>query len=417
MMSGLTPKRTARKFEMKSVESVDIGIVGAGPYGISLGLSLKALGADFRIFGPPMDTWRNHMPRGMHLKSEGYASTIWDPAGPDLESFCRERSLDYGRHSVPVPLETFCSYGLATYERLADVADPQYVAVLAGEPSGFKLVSENGQQTHVKRIVLAVGIHHYAYLPEEFSNLPCELVTHSSAHPDPSKLAGKKVLLVGSGASGIDLATLLAESGCNATLVTRSAEIGFSRLSSPDDRTLLQRIRRPNSCMGPGMKGYVYEHAPYLFRQFPEETRFKIFKSYAGPCGGWFVEQAFQANVRSIVDSAVTNVKLQGDGLRIAMTSSAGSIIEEEFDHLIFATGYKPDVKRLSFLDQRIRDEIRATRGAPVLSANYESSVPGVYFVGLSSAPTFGPLMRFVCGTGYASKAVSRHLTGKATSK
>ena len=42
---------------------VDIAIVGAGPYGLSLAAHLKAAGVSFRIFGKPMSTWRDHMPR------------------------------------------------------------------------------------------------------------------------------------------------------------------------------------------------------------------------------------------------------------------------------------------------------------------------------------------------------------------
>jgi len=51
----------------------DVVIIGAGPYGLSIAAHLKALGVDFRIFGSPMRTWLGHMPKGMRLKSEGFA--------------------------------------------------------------------------------------------------------------------------------------------------------------------------------------------------------------------------------------------------------------------------------------------------------------------------------------------------------
>lgn len=61
----------------------DVAIVGAGPYGLSLAAHLRDAGLSFRIFGKPMSTWRDHMPRGMHLKSEGFASNL---SAPDRRS-------------------------------------------------------------------------------------------------------------------------------------------------------------------------------------------------------------------------------------------------------------------------------------------------------------------------------------------
>jgi hypothetical protein len=44
------------------------------------------------------------------------------------------------------------------------------------------------------------------------------------------------------------------------------------------------------------------------------------------------------------------------------------------------------------------------------LSMNFESSVPGAYFVGPVAALSFGPLFRFVCGAEFAAPALARHL-------
>jgi len=52
----------------------DVAIVGAGPYGLSIAARRRSTDVTFRIFGRPMKTWREHMPNGMFLNADGYAS-------------------------------------------------------------------------------------------------------------------------------------------------------------------------------------------------------------------------------------------------------------------------------------------------------------------------------------------------------
>src|ERR1035441_5387123 len=75
----------------KDMKNCDVAIVGAGPYGLSIAAHLTAMGVNFRIFGNPMEFWLNHMPKGMHLKSEGFASSLYDPDSVfTLEAYCKE---------------------------------------------------------------------------------------------------------------------------------------------------------------------------------------------------------------------------------------------------------------------------------------------------------------------------------------
>src|SRR6266576_6234756 len=75
---------------------VQVAIIGAGPYGLSVAAHLHARGIDFRIFGEPMHSWRTQMPKGMFLKSEGFASGLYEPSGRfTLERFCAENNLPY----------------------------------------------------------------------------------------------------------------------------------------------------------------------------------------------------------------------------------------------------------------------------------------------------------------------------------
>lgn len=48
----------------------DLLVVGAGPYGLSIASHAAAAGLSLQVFGRPSPSWRDHMPRGMFLKSE-----------------------------------------------------------------------------------------------------------------------------------------------------------------------------------------------------------------------------------------------------------------------------------------------------------------------------------------------------------
>jgi cation diffusion facilitator CzcD-associated flavoprotein CzcO len=146
---------------------IEAAIIGAGPYGLSIAAHLRHAGVPSRIFGRPMDTWVSHMPKGMMLKSDGFASDLYDPQGAlTLKRFCAERGIPYADTGKPVPLEIFCSYGLAFRERMVPDLEETNVNYVERVPGGFKVHLENGEAVQARRVVLAVGITHFEYVPE-----------------------------------------------------------------------------------------------------------------------------------------------------------------------------------------------------------------------------------------------------------
>src|SRR6201996_6810244 len=119
---------------------VDVAIIGAGPYGLSLAAHLGADGVDYRIFGSPMHTWRTSMPEGMVLKSEGNASDLYDPNGEmTLKHFCEDRGLPYKDVGYPIPLETFIAYGVAFQQRFVPRLEDRIVTAVKPAEHGFEL--------------------------------------------------------------------------------------------------------------------------------------------------------------------------------------------------------------------------------------------------------------------------------------
>lgn len=391
--------------------ALDVAIVGAGPYGLSIAAHLQARGISYGIFGPAMEVWRRHMPQGMLLKSDGFASNLSDPdSNFTLKHFCRTRGLAYDDTLIPVPLETFVAYALAFQEKFVSQLDSRRVARIERVADGYRIQLEDGTSFEARRVVLAVGISYFSYVPESLSALPEQWLTHSSAHHDCSVWRGRKVTIVGAGASAIDLATLMHESGVDVTLVARATAIRFHDKPGPNGRSLWQRMRNPSSGLGPGWKSRFFTDAPGLFRYFPEDLRLRIVQNHLGPAPGWPMKERIQGKVPMLLGYAIARAEARGGGVRLVLAAEDGGIREHATEHVIAATGYKPDIRRLDFLDAAIRNEIRTVENAPELSADFQSSVPGLYFVGIAAANNFGPMMRFAYGSDYTARRVASHL-------
>ena len=394
--------------------SAEVAIIGAGPYGLSIAAHLRARGVGFRIFGNPMESWRARMPAGMLLKSEGFASDLYDPERRfTLKRFCLQNSLPYEDIGVPIPRETLANYGLRFQEQLVPDLENNQVVALDRSSKDFLLQLDNGETLTAHRVIVAVGSSHFQYLPESLAHLPAERLSHSSEHHDLSRFAGQDVTVVGSGASALDLAVLLQEVGSHVRLVSRRSSLVF--LSKPGSRSLWHKIRYPMSGIGGGWRSRFFTDAPMLFRYLPQQIRLRTIKTYLGPAGGWFVKDQILGHVPLLLAQTPAYAEVRGG--RVYM-QCRGDGMESELltDHVIAATGYRVDIGRLDFLGDKIRASVRSIENAPVLSRNFESSVRGLYFVGLASTHCFGPVMRFLFGAGYTARRLSEHLSCDAGS-
>ena len=385
-------------------------IVGAGPYGLSLAAHFKRKGIPFRIFGRPMDSWVRHMPNGMLLKSDGFASTISDPDNSfTLKHFCAERGIEYADLGTPVRLDTFTAYGLAFRDRLLPELEDKLVTGLERSSDGFLLRLDQGELVSARHVVLAVGITHFGYTPPSLAQLPAEFASHSFAHKDLEPLRGRTVVVVGGGSSAIDLAALLHENGTDVQLVARKTGLAFHERQRPDERrSLWKRLRHPQSGLGPGLKSCFFANLPLAFHQLPESLRLKLVRMHLGPAGGWFSKEKIVGRVPLVLGYSVERAEVQGGKVLLQLRGVDAGNREIRADHVIAATGYRVDLERLKFLSGEIRSKISAVNSTPVLSSSFESSIPGLYFVGVAAANSFGPVMRFAYGAPFAARRVTQ---------
>jgi thioredoxin reductase len=388
----------------------EIAVVGAGPYGLSIAAYLRKLGLSFRIFGPAMDTWISHMPKGMCLKSDGFASDLYDPDGTlTLKKYCAERGIPYADMGLPVRLETFTEYGLAFRDRLVPELENKQVVGIKRTQDGFSVTLDTGETFSSRRVVLAVGVTHFEYLPENLTHLPKQFLSHSARHREVATFKGRNVVVIGGGASALDLAGLLQEAGANVQLVARKRNLKFhSKPGKP--RSWWKKLRHPDSGLGPGLRSRFFANAPWAFRFLPESLRIDVVKRTLGPSGGYFIHDMVVGKVPLHLGYTIERAETQGVTVHLHLRAQDGSMKELVTEHVIAATGYKVDLKRLNFLSNELRSDIHTTGGAPVLSRNFESSVPGLYFAGLAAANNFGPVMRFAFGAGFAAQRISAAL-------
>ena len=138
------------------------------------------------------------MPRGMHLKSEGFASNLYDPDSAfTLEAYCGENDIPYADVGLPVAIETFVAYAREFQRRYVPQLENVEVKTCSPRRSGFELTTAAGEVVQVQRVVVATGIMNFAHLPPLLADLPRSIVTHSSQHSDLSQFKGRQVAVVG----------------------------------------------------------------------------------------------------------------------------------------------------------------------------------------------------------------------------
>ncbi len=384
--------------------AIPVAVVGAGPYGLAVGAHLRARRVPFRIFGTPMQLWRD-MPGGLFLKSFGFATTISNPEGLRFDAWCRERGLpDF----EPCSMESFAEYGLWLQDRLLPQVEATDVAAIERQDDGFRLTLADGEQLTARQVVLAVGLRYYQRLPEVLAGLPPGLVSHTGQHRSYDCFRDRDVCVVGAGQSALEAATLLHEAGARPLLLARGSGPVFHGRTLRQ-RPLAARLRAPITVLGAGRVHWVLQHLPWLPHWLPTGARVRFTRGHLGPAGAWWLQPRFAGKVPVRAPSEIVSARAEGDKVVLGVRE-AGTEREIRTQAVVAGTGYEVDVDRLGFLDPALRAKVARIERAPRLDRRFQCSVPGLYFVGVSAMFSFGPLLRFVCGTSFCAPVVARAL-------
>lgn len=346
------------------------------------------------------------MPSGMLLRSSWGASHISDPHGRlTLDRYQEARGV---RLATPVPLEGFVEYGKWFQRQTAPNLDQRRVEAVEPLARSFRLELEDGERVLARRVVIAAGIARFAWRPEQFQHLPRSLASHTSDHCDLGELSGRRVVVIGAGQSSLESAALLREDGAEVEVILRAPRVRWLRHDgwlrcSPKP---LRWVFYPPSDVGPPALNWIVA-LPELFRRLPRALQARVaYRSIRPAASGWLRPRL--EGVRITPGRSVLSAAPVADGLRLALDDGT----ERRVDHVLLATGYRVDVARYPFLAPKLVAQLRREDGYPVLSHGLESSVPGLHFIGASAALSFGPLLRFVAGSGFAARGLTRHVAG-----
>lgn len=363
------------------MRTVELAVIGAGPYGLALAAHAQAQGIDTLVLGRPMGFWREHMPAGMFLRS----GRDWHLDVADVDTFSAFSALTgtADADSGPIPMAQVLAYADWFLERKRLTIQPAFVRGAASTSDGIVLELSDREPITARTVVAAPGIAEFPALPTWAAEVPPGQRRHTVERVTFDDLQGERCVIVGGRQSAYEWAALAGEHGAAAVDVVHRHAVP---LFAPVDWTFVD--------------GYMAETLvdPGWWRGLPQSRRDEIGAQFwaAGrlTLEPWLPPRLDPARVRSWPGSQVLAVELASDG-SVALTLSGNHQLSA--DQVIFATGYRADLAKVQYLSPLL-GSIDHRDGFPVLSPQFATSVPGLYMTGFLATEDFGPFFGFMRG-------------------
>ncbi|GAA3403670.1 NAD(P)/FAD-dependent oxidoreductase [Paenibacillus hodogayensis] len=370
---------------------LDLIIIGAGPYGISLAAHAGAKGLNYKLLGRPMHFWKSQMPQSMFIRTHPDSIQLSDERGEyTLQRFEEETGTAV---TVPLPRPVFVDYAFWFASRTGVVFTPELAVRLDSAAGGYVVETDCGTVLRARSAIVATGLQHYAYIPDALAGLPSGLVSHTYGRSDYAPFAGKRVAVLGSGQSAWEAAALLHRAGADTELIYRREAPNY-REAVTSGKELVQ--------------------AAYTFYELPEEQKREKRVPPPGSIAH-FLRPYVDGLVRETGGVSIEAAEASPDGA-LSLLLSNGE--RRTADHLVAATGYRIDVDRVPFLSPALSARIGREDGErdaggerfPKLGASFESSLPGLYFAGPLASFSHGGAFRFIAGLHKTCQAIIGHI-------
>jgi cation diffusion facilitator CzcD-associated flavoprotein CzcO len=345
-------------------DKLDAIIISAGPAGLAAAAALRARGLNTAILEKSDAVgavWRRHYDR-LHLHTDRARSAL--PGLPIPKA--------YGRYPSRAQVVEYIEHYTARFDLKPIFNAP--VHAVRREGRGWRVEAGENSRT-APNVVVATGWADYPHAPtwpgmETFGGP----IVHSSRYRNPAPFAGKRILVIGYGNSGGEIALDLAEAGIDVVLSVRGPVniiprelFGVPILFFPAAEQWLP----------PRLADAL--NAPLLRFAIGSIEKLGLKRSSKGP-----LQSIAEDGRVPLIDVGTLDamrdgrIKLRGDIARFASDSVAFTQSpDERFDTIILATGFRPDL-RPPLPDAK---GVLTETGAPLVSGR-ATAEPGLFFCG-----------------------------------
>lgn len=358
------------------MQDTDAIVVGAGPAGLACAAQLNARGLATRVLekaGTVGAVWRGHYDR-LHLHTDRGHSGL--PGLPMPRSYPRYPSRD----QVVAYLESYAAHFALV---------PQFhceVRSIRRRADRWQVESSAGYYT-APVVVIATGWADFPHRPswpgqDDYRGT----VIHSRDYRNPAPYAGQRVLVVGFGNSGGEIALDLAEAGVEVTLAVRGPVRILPRelLGLPILTWAIAQARLPprvaDALNAPAIRLAIGPTRQLGFTLARKGPRRMIAEDHRVP----LLDVGTLARIRS-GDIAVRGgiARFTREGVVFASSPAGEAGRAEVFDAVILATGFRPDL-RILLPDAH---DLLDAHGVP-RATGAASGQPGLFFCGHIPSPT-----------------------------
>ena len=378
------------------MNQVQLLVIGAGPYALSIAALARERGIGTVVLGRPMGFWRDNMPEGMFLRS-GPDWHLDGAAVHTLEAYLEDQGIRPGEVD-PIPVGVFLDYA-AWFKRAKGIeVREEFVDTLVKADGRFEATLRSGERIRADAVVAAPGIRHYASVPGWASSLPPGLAAHTCDLVRFDDMAGARVLIIGGRQSAYEWAALIREHGAARIDIVHRHDIPrFERVSWKFvDAHVEQTI---------AVRGY-WRNLPTsgqdaVARRFWEVGRLTL--EY------WLTPRLAWDGIRRWPGTEVVEVTPAGDDeLRVLLSNGTGLAV----DRVVFGSGYRAELTKVPYLAGVLK-HVKVSNGFPVLDEAFQTSLDGLYVTGFSATQDFGPFFGFVKGSPAAATLIVRDLLSR----
>lgn len=372
------------------MNTIEVLIVGAGPYGIAVASELHHRRISFAIIGKPFSLWLDHTLDEASLRSDRHASEIYDPMGAyPLSAYIRKvepqraESILDGR----IPSLIFRKYLIDITRRLPFAVRTTRVNQLISQEDSFLATLDTGEQIRSRRVVVATGVEPHRHLPLGLSKIPPDRVAHAYEVDRYQHLRGKHLLIIGAGQSAGDAAKILSRRN-RVTWVRRKKPVFYS-----------EPINLPRPLFKAALK------LSPLFYWLPWPMKRALAKRFVETTMTPDLECELRPPKVGILQSSIEDLALRFSGGALR-----SPLLEDPADFLVAATGYRLSMDHLKFIDSSILGRLRRNQGSLWLDSRFRTSFPGLHVVGGLAEPMHGPAQRFLMGATHAAHQIGKCL-------